>query len=59
MARLGIPQELAERVIGHTQDRLIATYDRHDYLAEKRAALDKLAGSILRIVAQRPRLESS
>jgi integrase len=41
LAKLGIPELIAERVIGHvSKNKLIATYDRYQYLPEKRAALD-------------------
>jgi integrase len=40
MARLGIPQEHIERVLGHAIEGVAGTYNRYSYLAEKRAALD-------------------
>ncbi|TCO83000.1 integrase [Plasticicumulans lactativorans] len=40
LAVLGIPHEIAERVVGHAQDRITATYNQHSYDREKRAALD-------------------
>lgn len=40
MARLGIPQEHIERVLGHTIEGVAGTYNRYSYLPEKRAALD-------------------
>lgn len=39
LAALGIPHEIAERVVGHAQDRITATYNQHSYDREKRAAL--------------------
>jgi integrase len=50
MARLGIPEEIGERVVGHSRGKMESIYNRHDYLTEKRDALDKLAAEILRIV---------
>lgn len=43
LAALGIPHEIAERVVGHAQDRITATYNQHSYDCEKRAALDAWA----------------
>jgi integrase len=41
LAKLGVPELIAERVIGHVpKNKLIVTYDRYQYLPEKRAALD-------------------
>ena len=34
---------VAERVLNHARERIEATYDVHDYIAEKRAALEKWA----------------
>jgi integrase len=43
LARLGVPISVAERVLNHARERIEATYDVHDYLDEKREALDKWA----------------
>ncbi len=40
MARLGIPQEHIERVLGHAIEGVAGTYNRYSYLDEKRAALE-------------------
>ncbi len=40
MARLGIPQEHIERVLGHVVAGVAGTYNRYSYLDEKRSALD-------------------
>lgn len=40
MARLGIPQEHIERVLGHVVQGVAGTYNRYSYLDEKRAALE-------------------
>jgi integrase len=44
LARLKVEPHIAERVLGHAQERLAATYDTHAYLDEKRAALELWAG---------------
>lgn len=41
MARLGIPQEHIERVLGHAIDGIAGTYNRYSYLEEKRTALER------------------
>ena len=40
MARLGIPQEHIERVLGRAIEGVAGTYNRYSYLTEKRAALE-------------------
>ncbi len=40
MARLGIPGDHVERVLGHVLGGVKEVYQHYDYLAEKRAALD-------------------
>lgn len=40
MARLSIPQEIIERVLGHVIPGVAGTYNRYSYLEEKRAALE-------------------
>lgn len=41
LARLKVAPHIAELVIGHQQDKLLATYDAHSYFDEKRAALEQ------------------
>lgn len=41
LARLGIPQEHIERILGHVVPGVAGTYNRYSYLDEKRAALEK------------------
>jgi len=43
LARLGVKVEIAERVLNHARERMEATYDVHEYLDEKRQALEKWA----------------
>ena len=43
MSRAGISTEIAERALGHVMTLVRGTYDRHDYLAEKRDAFEQLA----------------
>ncbi len=54
LARLGVRDEIAERVIGHAvRDHLLATYDRSDRLEEMREALAMWAGHVLELVGGR------
>ena len=47
MSRAGVPGEIAERVLGHVVGNTVGrTYDRHSYINEKRAALERLAQEI-------------
>lgn len=47
----GTPKEIAERVLGHVEDGIVETYDRYDYLDEKREALALLGQKIEAILA--------
>ncbi|MFV0269909.1 MAG: hypothetical protein ACK5HT_22555, partial [Draconibacterium sp.] len=46
MSRLKIKHHIRERCLNHAQDKISATYDRHDYLQEKSDALQKLADKV-------------
>ena len=52
LAALGVSKELAERVIGHKHESIVALYDKHDYLAERRAALELWNDALARIVGR-------
>jgi integrase len=43
LAKLGIRPDIAERCLNHAQPGIIATYDTHHYLEEKREALTQWA----------------
>jgi integrase len=51
MARAGVRPDISERVLGHVIPGVEGTYDQHDYVAEKRAALEALATMIKHILA--------
>ena len=51
MSASGVRAEISERVLGHSMPTLIRTYDRHDYLDEKRAALQAWAERLRLIVS--------
>ena len=50
MSRAGVHSDIAERVLGHAIPGVRGVYDRHSYEAEKRDALERLAGLINRIL---------
>lgn len=41
MTKLGVPRLHVEKVLNHSTGDIAEVYDRHDYLPEKRAALEK------------------
>jgi integrase len=47
LARLGFNQEVRDAVLGHAKAGLQRTYNKYDYLAEKRAALDAYGAHIM------------
>jgi len=46
LARLKVEPHIAERVLNHVQEKIPGTYDRHAYVDEKRAALEKWAAHL-------------
>jgi len=46
LAKLKIAPHIAERVLNHAQEKIPGTYDTHDYLDEKRDALEKWAAHL-------------
>ena len=50
MSRNKTPVEIAERCLGHVMSVVRGTYDRYDYLAEKREAFNKLSATVESIV---------
>jgi len=54
MARLGVPPHVADKILNHqggTISGVAAVYQRHEFLAERREALDQWASHITQIVA--------
>jgi integrase len=54
LARLKVPPHIAERVLGHAQGRIAATYDVHSYLDEKQAALEAWAAHLETLTGREP-----
>jgi len=54
LARLGVAPHIADKILNHqagTISGVAAVYQRHDFLAERRAALERWGGHIDRILA--------
>lgn len=49
MGRLKVPRFIQDRILNHADSAIGGTYDRHEYLDEKREALDAWAAEIIRI----------
>jgi integrase len=58
MSRVGVPSDIAERVLGHAISGVAGVYGRHNYLEEKREALLALEAEIRRIVGRNEALAS-
>lgn len=52
MGKLGVAPHIAETVLNHLPPKLIRTYDRNTYAAEKKAALDLWASHLMIAVAK-------
>jgi hypothetical protein len=50
--KLGIQPHIAEAVLNHLPPKLIRTYDRNTYAAERRDALDKWAAHLTVAISQ-------
>lgn len=51
LARLRVDSDIRDRVLGHAKRGMDPVYDQHDYLDEKREALEKLARHVLEVVS--------
>ncbi len=52
MAALRVPQDAIDRVLNHAKGTLAGTYNRHDYLDQKRKALEAWAERVAFIVGE-------
>ena len=59
LAALGVSVLVAERCLNHTLGGLVAVYDQHDYMTERRAALEKLSEFITCCATGRPFMPAS
>lgn len=53
MSRAGVPEDHAERAMGHKIGGVRGTYDRYEFLEEKRKAFEALAG-LLKLILNPP-----
>lgn len=54
LARQGVDRDVAEKFIGHAEaDRIVATYNLHDYATEKREAANKLGNFLEGLLTNR------
>jgi integrase len=51
LAELGVPRDVARKVLNHEDGKVDRIYNRHEYLAEKREALERWEDRLLAIVA--------
>jgi integrase len=54
MARLGVARFVVARVLAHADREVTGVYDRYEYLAEKRAALERWAAHVVGLLAPQP-----
>lgn len=54
MTRLGIPRLHVEKVLNHVTGDIAEVYDRHNYLPEKRVALEKWGKELKKILKSKP-----
>ena len=50
MSRAGVTADIGERVVGHIIPGVRAVYDRHEFIDEKKDALERLAGLVAQIL---------
>jgi len=55
MARLGVPPHVADKILNHqagTISGVAAVYQRHDFLAERKEALDRWGAHVEQIIQE-------
>jgi integrase len=55
MTKLGVPRLHVEKVLNHSTSDIAEIYDRHDYLPEKKVALEKWAAHLQEIITGKDR----
>lgn len=53
MTKIGVPRLHVEKVLNHSTGDIAEVYDRHDYLPEKKAALEKWSEHLQQIISGR------
>lgn len=61
LAELGVPREVARKVLNHEDGKVDRIYNRHEYLSEKREALERWEKKVLSLAGagDQDRLQSS
>jgi hypothetical protein len=54
LSKLGVSSDVAERVLAHAIGGIRRVYDAHDFLDEKRDALERWSKHLAGIVAPKP-----
>jgi integrase len=54
MGKLGVQDELVDRILNHALPRVRGTYNVHGYLREKREALELLSEHVAKIATRKP-----
>ena len=52
LAELGVPREVARKVLNHEDGKVDRIYNRHEYLAEKREALERWERMLISLTAK-------
>jgi integrase len=52
LAELGVPREIARKVVNHEDGKVDRIYNRHEYMAEKREALEKWERHLMELVEE-------
>jgi integrase len=58
LAEIGIPEHIAERVLGHKLQGILAVYNRYSYDQEKSEALEKWEARLRQIIEVPPQVET-
>ncbi|WP_273034273.1 tyrosine-type recombinase/integrase [Spongiibacter tropicus] len=56
LSQIGTPLHISERCLNHSIDKLVETYDQHDWLEERAEAMDKLAERFISLIGDEPKL---
>jgi integrase len=56
LAELGVPREVARKVLNHEDGKVDRIYNRHEYLAEKREALERWERKLLKLLTLVPQV---
>lgn len=53
MSKLGVKPYISEKILNHSDERMIKVYDKYDYLEEKSLALEKWSKQLRKILASK------